>query len=90
MSRSRLARFTSARDVVTAARRRSGWFLENLTARKAVNLAACGAAYLLGRQTVPAWPTVVKIDISPLCNLRCTVCVHARPTAQRRIARGIT
>ena len=81
MSRSQIARFTSARDFISATRRRSGWFLENLTARKALNLAACGASYLLGRETVPAWPTVVKIDISPLCNLRCTVCVHARPTA---------
>ena len=25
-----------------------------------------------------AWSTVLKIDVSPACNLRCTTCVHAR------------
>lgn len=44
-----------------------------------LNMLACGARYALGckrAHTVPPW---LKIDLSPLCNLRCTVCIHARP-----------
>ena len=32
-------------------------------------------------------PSVVKIDISPLCNLRCTVCVHAIPNGDEALER---
>jgi len=59
--------------------RRRGWFLENMTARKFGNLCLAGAEYVTKRDKMRAWPLVVKIDISPLCNLKCTVCVHADP-----------
>src|SRR5205823_6117091 len=28
-------------------------------------------------------PVLLKVDISPLCNLHCTICVHARPIGDR-------
>jgi len=62
--------------------RRKGWFLDNMTARKLGNLCLAGAEYLTRRDTMRAWPLVVKIDISPLCNLHCTVCVHAEPNGE--------
>jgi MoaA/NifB/PqqE/SkfB family radical SAM enzyme len=34
----------------------------------------------LKHQRLRSWPVMVKIDISPLCNLSCTYCVHARPS----------
>lgn len=61
-------------------RRRHGWFTENATPRQFANLALAAAEYALKREAVRAWPVFVKIDISPLCNLRCTYCVHARPS----------
>lgn len=60
-------------------RRRLVWLLPGLTVRKAFNLLMAGGEFLLRRERMRAWPVIVKIDISPLCNLRCTVCVHARP-----------
>src|SRR5205085_1410671 len=43
--------------------------------------------YALGTEGVAAWPTVLKIDISPVCNLRCTVCVHAAPNGDTDLER---
>jgi MoaA/NifB/PqqE/SkfB family radical SAM enzyme len=59
--------------------RRRHWFLDNLTPSKVLNYLSLGATYLLKREIVPAWPAVLKVDISPACNLGCPVCVHADP-----------
>jgi MoaA/NifB/PqqE/SkfB family radical SAM enzyme len=61
-------------------RRRLGWFLDNLSPARAANLALAGAEFLARREVMRAWPVVLKVDISPLCNLACTICVHARPS----------
>ena len=59
--------------------RRQGWLLENLTFRKALNMGIAGFHYLLKSERMRAWPVALKVDISPLCNLRCTCCLHAMP-----------
>lgn len=61
-------------------RRRWSWLLPNLTPAKLANLMLAGAQFALKHESMRAWPVIVKIDISPLCNLHCTVCVHARPS----------
>ncbi len=61
------------------ANRRKQWFGENLTSRKILNLVVAGTQFALKQEVMRAWPTVVKVDLSPLCNLHCTVCIHARP-----------
>jgi MoaA/NifB/PqqE/SkfB family radical SAM enzyme len=71
--------FTYALGAVRHVGRRRGWFLENLTPRKAWNLVLAGLDFALGREVARAWPVILKVDISPLCNLHCTICVHARP-----------
>jgi MoaA/NifB/PqqE/SkfB family radical SAM enzyme len=55
--------------------------MDNITARKAANLLLAAGQYALRSETMRAWPVIAKVDISPLCNLRCTMCVHARPSA---------
>ncbi len=60
-------------------KRREGWMTEGLTPRKAVGMAVNSVQYALGSSRMLAWPTVVKIDVSPLCNLACPHCVHGRP-----------
>ncbi len=67
------------RLLIKGTRRRQGWFLENLTFRKAVNMAVSGAQFALKSERMHTLPVAVKIDISPMCNLSCTVCVHADP-----------
>lgn len=37
------------------------------------------AEYVGKRDRIVAWPIVLRIDISPLCNLRCPTCIHADP-----------
>lgn len=59
--------------------RRLAWFLDNITPGRAANLTLALTEYAARRSAMRAWPVVLKVDISPLCNLRCTVCVHARP-----------
>ena len=78
-------RFRYALDALSTLRdvaRRRGWFIENLTPRKLWNLLVAGLDYALKREVARAWPVMLKVDISPLCNLRCTICVHARPDAE--------
>lgn len=58
--------------------RRSGWLFGHfLTLDKFWNYVLIAFAYLARRERTHAWPAVLKIDISPMCNLRCPVCVHA-------------
>ncbi|MCP4594744.1 MAG: radical SAM protein [bacterium] len=59
--------------------RRLRWFSDDLTVRKALNMATAGAEFTMKREKVVSQPVVFKIDISPLCNLHCTFCVHAKP-----------
>lgn len=65
--------------VGSAFARRASWFLPGMTLRRGTNLVLAAAEWLLARRRPRSRPPVVKIDISPLCNLRCTVCVHAYP-----------
>src|SRR5262245_32156743 len=60
--------------------RRRGWFTENASLPQMANALLAFGEFALQREVVRAWPIMLKIDISPLCNLRCTYCVHARPT----------
>jgi len=72
-------RIRKNKNVFSDLRRRQGWMLENSSLRKLCNLALCATHYALKREVMRAWPVIVKVDISPLCNLRCTFCVHAMP-----------
>jgi MoaA/NifB/PqqE/SkfB family radical SAM enzyme len=67
------------RHAITEAWRRDGWVFERPTFRKWANICLAAFEFTAKRERMWAWPIVVKIDISPLCNLRCTVCVHAKP-----------
>lgn len=59
--------------------RRQGWMNENLTLRKALEMGSAGFHFLLKRQRLGSCPLVLKVDISPLCHMGCTICVHAKP-----------
>jgi MoaA/NifB/PqqE/SkfB family radical SAM enzyme len=67
------------RMLIMGVKRRQGWFLEQLTLRKFFNMLVGGLQFALKSERMVALPTAVKIDISPMCNLSCTVCVHADP-----------
>jgi MoaA/NifB/PqqE/SkfB family radical SAM enzyme len=67
--------------MVTNIHRRRGWFLENASPRQLANLAVAGTQFALKHETMRAWPVLIKVDISPACNLRCTFCVHASATS---------
>jgi MoaA/NifB/PqqE/SkfB family radical SAM enzyme len=60
-------------------RRRRAWFMEGAGPAQLANLALAGAQFACKAEYMRAWPVLVKVDISPLCNLRCTYCVHALP-----------
>ncbi len=69
----------NTRQLIQTTWRRRRWILPKLAGRKLANLAAAARDFALKREVVSALPAVVKIDISPICNLACTVCVHANP-----------
>ena len=59
-------------------RRRVGWFLDgNLSPRRLANAALAMTEYAAGRDKLMSMPPILKIDISPACNLRCVSCLHA-------------
>ena len=68
--------------MVNNVRRRRQWFTENAGPGQVANLVLAGAQFALKNETMRAWPVLVKVDISPLCNLKCTYCVHALPSEQ--------
>lgn len=63
-------------------RRRQEWFTEHAGARQLANFLLAGSQFALKREVTAAWPVIVKIDISPLCHLHCTYCVHAEPRGE--------
>lgn len=66
-----------AHGLVRSLKRRLSWFVGNLTARRLTNLVTASAQCVLKRERVASQPVFLRIDISPLCNLKCTICVHA-------------
>jgi MoaA/NifB/PqqE/SkfB family radical SAM enzyme len=66
--------------------RRLGWFVGGLTPRKLTNVVTGLAQYAAKAEVLRSWPVVLKIDISPCCNLRCPTCVHADPSRDPRLA----
>ncbi len=61
--------------------RRFGWLMKGANARQYANLAGAAMEYGTRRERLVSWPVALKVDISPLCNLSCSHCVHARPSA---------
>jgi MoaA/NifB/PqqE/SkfB family radical SAM enzyme len=80
---------THLRMMLNNARRRHDWFTRDASPRQLVNAMFALGHFALKTELVRAWPIIVKIDISPLCNLRCTYCVHARPSANSSTLLGM-
>lgn len=56
--------------------RRKDWFLRNASVGTAKNFAMATTAYLSKRTKLKSLPVALKVDISPVCNLRCPFCIH--------------
>jgi len=65
--------------------RRFGWFINNTTMSQIGNMLLAAGQYALKTSSILSWPLVLKIDISPLCNLGCTICVHRKPLGNKRL-----
>ena len=75
--------------LISAVTRRRAWLFGRMDARRALNMVSAAKDFALKREKMNAFPAIVKIDISPLCNLRCTACVHAdangNPTLEKQV-----
>lgn len=69
--------------------RRRHWLFVRLTAARIWNMVVGGWHFLRKDERVSSLPAVVKIDISPICNLRCTVCVHADSNGRDELERQV-
>ena len=67
--------------------RRRHWLFARLRLGQLWNYAIGGLFFAAKRERVASLPGVVKIDISPICNLSCTVCVHADPNGNDLLER---
>jgi len=66
-------------------KRRQGWLLEGASPGQLANLGLAGASYATGSEGTLSYPAILKLDISPMCNLSCTVCVHAKPNGNEAL-----
>ncbi len=69
------------RVAVHNAARRYEWFLSGATPGQLRNLTTAAACFAAGSSRTAAAPVMLKIDLSPVCNLSCTFCVHADPSS---------
>ncbi len=69
----------NTRVMIETTWRRRHWLFAALQPRHLWNYITGAFHFALKHERVTNLPAVVKIDISPICNLRCTVCVHADP-----------
>jgi MoaA/NifB/PqqE/SkfB family radical SAM enzyme len=65
--------------------RKRGWFTETLSPGKAWNMFLAGCHVALRSQRVWSYPVALKMDISPLCNIHCLTCIHAKPHMNPRL-----
>jgi MoaA/NifB/PqqE/SkfB family radical SAM enzyme len=75
--------------LIASVLRRRDWIFGRIGPRQTLNLASAAKDFALKRDTVKALPAVVKIDISPLCNLRCTACVHSDPNGNPTLEKQV-
>ena len=79
----------NARQLIKTTWRRRSWLFNGLGPRKILNLMEATRDFVLKRETTSALPAVVKIDISPICNLSCTMCIHADPNGSEFLERQV-
>ena len=58
---------------------RRRWLFVNLSVSKISNLVIAVLQALCRLGHVRGYPPILKIDITPLCNLHCPICIHASP-----------
>ncbi len=69
----------NTRVMIETTWRRRHWLFARFRLGPLWNYVKGGFHFARKHERVTNLPGVVKIDISPICNLRCTVCVHADP-----------
>jgi len=79
----------NAKMLIKTVRRRKAWLFGRLGPRKLWNLVTATKDFALKRETSRSIPAMVKIDISPVCNLSCTACVHAEPQGNPVLERQV-
>ncbi len=72
----KLTPFRIPSALATAIRKRFA-FLPNLTVPKVANLLKLLLTYCFGWEKVRAIPFLIKIDVTPYCQLKCPVCIHS-------------
>jgi len=72
-----LIKLKDAHKSVNRLLRRQTWFIRQLTIRKLLNMLLASIDFFFKSKVVHAYPVALKIDISPLCNIHCSVCIHS-------------
>src|SRR5690606_37126172 len=79
----------NAKMLIKTVRRRKAWLFGRLGPRKLWNLVTATKDFALKRETSRSIPAMVTLDISPVCNLSCTACVHAEPQGNPVLERQV-
>jgi MoaA/NifB/PqqE/SkfB family radical SAM enzyme len=79
-----LSRMKAARIFIRKVRRRRYWLREWPARSALTNLVGNAWGYLWHSDNAAPLPSMVKIDISPLCGLACPHCLHAKPEGRNR------
>ncbi len=83
-------KFLSAQHrILDRINRRLGRFFDKTSPQKLMNVAIAGIQFATKSEKVWMMPSGVKIDISPLCNLHCTACLHAHPNGNETLEKQV-
>ncbi|MDJ0719286.1 MAG: SPASM domain-containing protein [Prochloraceae cyanobacterium] len=69
--------------------RKWGRFFDKTSPQKLMNVGIGGIHFATKSEKVWAMPSGLKIDISPLCNLHCTACLHAHPNGNETLEKQV-
>ncbi|GAG46487.1 unnamed protein product, partial [marine sediment metagenome] len=72
-----LAAFLPKGKFLVQLKRKLPLLVRFVTLKKIVNVVSLGFAYIRGKNYLKALPPIIKVELSAVCNLACTVCVHA-------------
>lgn len=59
-------------------------YLANLSFTKIFNVIKLSISYFLNKKEINGYPAVIKIDLTPRCQLKCDVCIHAESFSPRQ------
>src|SRR3989338_1701457 len=72
-------------NLLKAIKQKKMVFIYNIfTVQKLWNLTKAFLRYYCRMENLKSYPLLIKVDVTPMCQLRCPVCIHGADTGERK------